>query len=63
MRLSTLHVHRENNTAVSMCMIFVCAAHVLASAATCVSQLFLGITAVVSADTALQQQTCRADVP
>ena len=24
MRLSTLHVYRDNNTAVSMCMIFVC---------------------------------------
>jgi len=26
MRLSTLHVYRDNNTAVSLCMIFVCAA-------------------------------------
>ena len=40
-RLSTLYVYCENNTVVRLCVILVCAAHVLASAATCVSQLFL----------------------
>ena len=33
MRLSTLHVYRENNTVASLCKVFVCAAHVLTSAA------------------------------
>jgi len=58
-RLSTLYVYRDNNTVASLCMVVVCAAHALASAATCVSQLFLvSPLHSICSRPVVQQQTC-----
>ena len=61
-RLSTLYVYRDNNTVASLCMVVVCAAHALASAATgpeSESQMFEPAISGITVVSAQQQTLCR----